>query len=55
MCWGGGRRERVRCVLGRREERESEVCAGEDGGERCVLRRRERESEVCAAEERERE
>ena len=30
MCCGG-ERERVRCVLGRREERESEVCAGEDG------------------------
>ena len=33
----------MRCVLGRREERESEVCAGEEGGERvrCVLGRRE--------------
>ena len=34
MCAGEEGGERVRYVLGRREERESEVCAGEEGGER---------------------
>ena len=57
MWWrGGGReRERVRCVVERREEGgKSEVCGGEEGGERvrCVVERREEggESEVCGGE-----